>query len=203
VTHHRQEIVARGREIAARVVGADFASSPGACLILSASVIVAARERGIRLVLQAGSASWMRIRPEEDDGVGVTHFTYQWSPADWASQQALKNGMMPEIHCWAGDPARQELVDLSVGAIPRQCERITSLRWTAEALPDFLWGGQEALPFGSLYVPNAQATLFAASRIREAFGIDVVSGTLVFPDRLEPVFDAAGEEPPGFKAVKQ
>ena len=46
------------------------------CLYLTLCVILVARRYNIHLIPQAGTASWERVTPEQDDGIVNTHFSY-------------------------------------------------------------------------------------------------------------------------------
>lgn len=147
----------------ARVIRGTYgvdADNPGACLYDACAVIEAAKRRGIKLVMQAGSAGWPRLTMggPHDDGVCSTHFSYKW---EWpAAQIALSKGNLPEMHVWAGDPSRQELVDISTRFWPEQCKTIIGEEWPEEEPPDFFWGGPK-LPAGVYYEPDLQATMLA------------------------------------------
>lgn len=59
----------------------------GACLYLAAEMVLALQDAGYTDVwLQAGSASWPRLRPEQDHGVSDTHFSYAPAPPSSASR---------------------------------------------------------------------------------------------------------------------
>lgn len=142
---------------------------PGSCLYWSATAIAVAAKLGIRLIMQAGTANFRRLPPHLDDGAPttLTHFSYEWSgaapPLDHpAVQLALKTGkrVLPEMHVWAADPARQEIVDLTTRFLPEMCERTAGLEWLEDAPPRFLWQGNP-LPPGWSYTPNREATFLA------------------------------------------
>lgn len=134
------------------------------CLYWAASVVFAAHTFGRVLKIQAGSASWLRIRPEEDDGVMATHFSYEWQGADPAPYLAA--GILPEMHVWAADVAKREIVDLTVGTLPDVCEETAGLPWTAPKPPLFLWAAQKQIPNGWHYAPNMEAIGLALALIR-------------------------------------
>lgn len=132
----------------------------GACLYLAMASIIAAKRRGIVLVPQAGTAAFWRMGDDfVDDGVTNTHFSYVWSGGVPDKRVVDLTAMPVEIHVWAGDPTRNEIVDLSTGGIPRACVEVGQHTWEAPAPPDYLWG--RSLPGGWAYDANAEATLFA------------------------------------------
>jgi hypothetical protein len=137
----------------------------GACLVYAAEIIEAARKRGLRLVLQAGSAFWPRMTDAQDDGVSPTHFGYEWDPPQVARHLAA--GHLPEMHAWAGDPVTHDLVDLTTGRFPAQCRRMLGEGWPGVQPPAAWWGPARSLPDGVSYVPNREATMLAHQLIAD------------------------------------
>ena len=131
----------------------------GACLVYAAAILGIAQRQGLRLVLQAGSAFWPRMTPEQDDGVSPTHFGYEWDPPNVARHLAA--GHLPEMHAWAGDPVTQDLVDLTTGQFPAQCQRMLGAGWPGVRPPLTWWGPARSLPDGVSYTPNRDATRLA------------------------------------------
>ena len=126
------------------------------CLYMTLGVILIARVRGIHLIPQGGSVSWLAVHPDHDDGSSPNAAAYQWDPTHPLSRLSLANGWLPEMHCWAADPERKEIVDITTGL---QMTRFKShFDWTAAPLPDFLWGKPET---GWHYEPNREACLLA------------------------------------------
>lgn len=119
-----------------------------------------------KCIMQAGSASWMMIKPEEDDGKINTHFSYVWEGD--AHTQLIKMSMienyMPEMHAWnailsPGEPP--QLVDVSTKYLKEQCKRL-GMDWTAKDPPEYIWGGAFELRTESIiYNPSEEATKFA------------------------------------------
>jgi hypothetical protein len=144
-------------------------TTPGRCVYDAAAVIACAREHGVTLCVQAGSALWPHKRPEEDDGVSPSHFGYVWDPQAVGvvsrvqeCRHALRNGgtaILPEIHVWAGDVRTQELVDLTTRYWPEQAMRVAQLEWTAPAPPDYLW--HDEVDAGISYEPFEDASRLA------------------------------------------
>jgi hypothetical protein len=74
---HKRQLMAEAR----RLVPEWWPGQPAqaSCVLYAAALEALAMKRhDIRLVPQAGSACWARILPENDDGVIMTHFGYQW-----------------------------------------------------------------------------------------------------------------------------
>lgn len=124
-----------------------------------------------RVVIQAGSMSWPRIKPEEDDGKCNTHFSYQFE----ATNEQLKAKLdvaaankhrrdfflaLPEIHVWLGIPETQELIDFSTENLPSTCCFTLGETWTAPKPPPYLWTDNEGMPLGVHYKANMYATSF-------------------------------------------
>lgn len=136
---------------------------PGSCLYWTMAVIEAAAQRGLRLIPQAGTAVFRRLPPHLDDGAEttLTHFSYVWQPGSGGSLMVLPGGraVLPEMHVWAADPARGEIVDLSTRHVAEMCRETTGMEWLEEPPPPFLWARE--LPAGWSYVPDREATAFA------------------------------------------
>jgi len=159
----RRTIIARADKLMARY----FPGIPrqGACLYYAWAVCQAAREEGHRFLLQAGTAFWPRMTLAQDDGVSPLCFGYQWDPV--AAQGYLARQMMPEMHCWVGDPAEGEVIDLTTGYWPVECKRIIGLDWPGPRPPDHVWASPLTLPDGVRYEPDREAGL-VARRLLEA-----------------------------------
>lgn len=140
-------------------------SEQGACLLYAGATVTTAAAHGRHLVLQAGTALWPRVRPEQDDGVSSTHFGYEWDPPNVTRH--LMAGNMPEMHVWAGDPLTQELIDLTTGHFPAQCKALIGAAWPGDLPPAIWWGPAKDLPEGALYEPNRDATLLAHQLLRD------------------------------------
>ena len=133
------------------------------CLVWAMCGIVALRTMRVPVVLQAGTMQWRIVPEDKDDGEMATHFGYQWDPGSPMSELSMRFGNLPEIHCWLGIVQSQEVIDFSTGSLKWHAEGL-GLRWLAPDPPEFLWCGVEDLPrFGASYIPNRDATLYAAS----------------------------------------
>lgn len=136
----------------------------GMCLYWAAAAYQALSVRGYDALLQAGSLNWPIIPPWLDDGVGATHFSFEFEPHTVMSQFLMSNGQLPEMHVWVKLRATDEIIDLTTGFLQEQSRRLTSLPWLTDEPPPYLWSRE--LPSGVHYRPNAGAIQYAWSLIR-------------------------------------
>ena len=141
---------------------------PGQCLYYAHHTARILWRHGHKVVIQAGSLQWPRVRREEDDGKVRTHFAYEWNLDDPKSRAALEAGQLPELHVWTGLVDQQVLIDFSTRHL-QVAARKAGLEWTALAPPRFLWCPATALPDWVVYRPNAEATIFACSCLKHLF----------------------------------
>jgi hypothetical protein len=137
----------------------------GACAYASLVLIALAYKRyKTKLTLQAGSLQWKFTRDDLDDGVSSNNFAYMWEPDSTQTAERIAANVLPELHVWCGDVARQEIIDLSTGDLPRESKRILgpATRWTTELPPDYLWCSVSKIPTDARYIPDAEATKLAA-----------------------------------------
>lgn len=154
---NKDEIIIEIRQKAAKAFPTVAPSR--SCLYLAATAVVVLERHGVRAVLQAGTSQWPRIRPEEDDGVCSTHFSYMWEPFSETTLRKIREGLLPEMHCWAAIPETGELVDPSTRYLPSQCLITAGLEWTAPLPPDYLWADE--LPPAVVYRPDMLAIKLA------------------------------------------
>lgn len=150
----------------------------GACLYLAAMTADKLRSMGARCLLQAGSATWLRIRPDQDDGVVMNRFGYEFDPEK--AGPGFRDGMvcLPEMHCWAAIPDGPQLIDLTTGSQPLMCKRTTGADWPGDPPPDYLWATPKGVKaIGAMYTPHPAA-------IQAAFMFLVVSGEEGLAKRL-------------------
>lgn len=167
------DVIAAARQIAQR-------SFPGVnlhagCLMLAWAAIAASRRAGLsNWKLYAGSATWPCQDPAHDDGINPSHFGYCWDLSDPVSALRLVQGLMPEMHVWAGfglSPVQHDkdgayigpetIVDLTTRSWPVQCRRILGRPWQAPMPPDYLWARYDQLPEGVSYRPYREAGALA------------------------------------------
>lgn len=128
---------------------------------------------GIGCVPCAGSASFLIVPPELDDGVSPTHFSFMWETPPGGVMRTLADSIakgkqvtaLPEMHCWNYLPATQEIVDFSAGTIPAMAERM-GFKWQTPKLPPFLWRRPTSLLPAAIYTPNRDAAQLAMRIIR-------------------------------------
>jgi hypothetical protein len=149
----------------------------GWCLYYAVYGTMALKKLGLRAVLQAGSAGWMRIKPEEDDGVIATHFSYMWTPTEPISRAALARGLMPEMHAWIALPDEQTIVDFTSGMFPAHAKRMGGVEWTGPLPPLYFWGTEEDLN-GGFYRPDVEAITFALKKVLTAMSRDYLDQLL-------------------------
>ncbi len=138
----------------------------GLCLYWAAFGVTEIRSWGRPAIIQAGTASWPRIRPEEDDGVMATHFSYVWTPGSRPDHAA---GKLPEMHVWIALPDTLEVVDFTTSLWPDQCRKVTGMEWTAPDPPPWIW--TKRLPPGVVYTPDHDAIALARTLIADELKI--------------------------------
>lgn len=126
------------------------------CLHWALSTVQVLNEHGVRAVLQAGSASWPMLLPSQDDGVKRTHLSYMFEGSARTYNRA-RQGLLPEMHCWAALPERAEIVDLTTGFQEQRALELTGQAWQGKPLPDYFWGTAKDLPTGWVYRPDLKA----------------------------------------------
>ncbi len=144
------------------------ADAPGNCIFAAVAAIRAARVRGRRLRLRAGTCFWPRRR---DDGTDAL-FGFQWEGTlAPAVQDAVRRGKLPEVHVWADDPRRGDIVDLSTGGFPILAARLGYADWPAIPPPAWWWGSPTALPTGARYEPAGDALAMVKAFLPDAFSM--------------------------------
>jgi len=149
--HIQREVIAATK---VRVDALSPEMSAGACLYWASETVRELSRRGTRAIIQAGSASWPRVRPEDDDGIIDTHFGYVFERSD-RDRERFNRGLLPELHCWAAIPDTGELIDLTTGYQMDQARETAALDWPAPELPPYYWG--RVLPERWYYKPDLTA----------------------------------------------
>lgn len=142
----------------------------GGCLYWAMCTVLAAKNLGLERLgyefqIQAGTASFIRIRPEHDDGVIDNAFSYQFE-MDEKTAMMVAQDMMPEMHCWVGCPKTGTLFDPTTGFLPEQCRETAKMAWLAPDPPPFVCFTQETAPGWAFYAPSMEATGLAHMFIR-------------------------------------
>jgi hypothetical protein len=153
--------------------------SSARCFYYGIRTVEALRKAGLHVLLQAGSCSWPRIRPEQDDGVAMTHFSYLWTPEEPASQRAMRLGIMPEMHVWAADPEANEIIDFTSGFFPEQAKALVGFDWPGDLPPKYLWANTKDIPRGVQYRADIDAIKLAFSFAVELYGKKYVREVLL------------------------
>ncbi len=156
------------REFAAKVRHTTYDLFPemrdrqgGMCVYANGVAMHLLREAGVPVVPQGGSLHWPIIKPEQDDGVRDTHFSYQW---DYEQNQTpaiamLVAGKVPEVHCWLGIVDTQEVLDFSLYGLKRHASLNLGDQAAGMEVPDYLW--QHELPWGVHYKAEYNASSLA------------------------------------------
>src|SRR5579871_1368651 len=127
------------------------------------------RRLGLDAIIQAGSASWPRILPEQDDGVCPTHFSYVFEAGHPETLRRLRAHSCPEMHAWVGVRGRGEVVDLTSRYFPVMCRKVIGMDWPGAPPPDFLWTSMRRLPAGVVYRADATANTVACRLLEAMF----------------------------------
>ena len=135
---------------------------PGqACLYWAHYTVEVLKALGVLAVFQAGSASWPRLRPDQDDGVSPTHHSYVWEPDSVVTKARIVAGAMPELHVWAAIPEHGEIIDMTTRYWAEQCRLIQKLDWPGDKPPTYFWGTADEMPAGVMYAPDMTAIALA------------------------------------------
>lgn len=165
----RQQRTDVAAEVLIRIdsLGANLVQRQRACLYYGAFTALAIARRGVRAILQAGSASWRFKARGHDDGVGPTHYSYEFDPWHFLSAERLARGAFPEMHCWAAIPSTGEIIDLTTRHLPALLRQgLPGETWTAALPPEYFWGRADALPEGWLYRADRAAIDIAFTLLR-------------------------------------
>lgn len=127
----------------------------GLCILWADRVIKELAFYGVRGIFQAGSASWP-FRTDWEADPEMSHLSYVWDQDEPRTVYLLKRDLLPEMHCWVGIPASQELVDLTTIYLPELVNGWPGFRWQAPIM-DHLWTKANDLPHGVSYTPDLAA----------------------------------------------
>lgn len=136
------------------------------CLFWAFFAVEALRGAGLPAQLQAGTAYWPIQDPETDDGVSPNRYgcEFEWS----AGRKRAVQGMLPEMHCWAGvageDP---HIVDLTPRFFKSRAIAL-GMTFTAPDPPDYLWSTGLDLPPGVVYLADRKAIEVAYAFLEHA-----------------------------------
>ena len=138
-----------------------------ACLYYACALqLLAAKQHGIRLMMQAGSAQWPMTLPEDDDGISATHYGYIWEGLQHPAVQAqIRKKELPELHVWLAHRKPDTIIDPTTSTWKKRAEA-DGFVWTGPKPPRYLWLSmneffdlmQEKYPLGIVYQPDLEAT---------------------------------------------
>lgn len=137
----------------------------GHCLFSAAASLLILWARGHRnYILQAGSAFW-RAEEQTPEGLDPLMFGYQYDKD--IALAYLAKGMMPEMHCWVGDPTTNTVLDITSRDQVIQAKRTASIDWDdAVVPPDYEW--RTCADSQGKYRPDEHAIMAAAYLLKEA-----------------------------------
>jgi hypothetical protein len=147
---NKDEIYQQARALLVEWYGEKMLETPGACLYWTQVAMKILNKHGERVIFQAGTMLWTCTLPNYA-------FGYEWTPEEPFSQEAIAQGLIPEVHMWAALPDRNEIVDFSTHGFKRIATEQYGLSWETTDPPLYLWG---APPEGVLYRPIAEATIY-------------------------------------------
>lgn len=119
------------------------------------------KEMDIPAQIQAGTAYWPRLRPEQDDGNSntPTQFGYLFTPSRENMAQVVCSGTMPEMHAWVGirgaNGFPNTVIDPTTFWWPMACLKSTGMDWPGDYPPAYFWS--DRLPRGVTYSPSREA----------------------------------------------
>ena len=145
-----------------------------ACLYWAMATLIAAERNRLRedfgwdFQLQGGTASFVRLADEDDDGHEDTHnaFSYVFEDSQ-VTRTAIREGRLPEMHVWVAC-AVNVIVDVTTGFQPAQCLARGKMPWTAPKPPPFVMFGVDDPPSGLFYAPSRPGTILAHAFAEDA-----------------------------------
>lgn len=167
----KRQIVAEARKLARRTFPCVPDDEAGACLYLAWAVCTVAKAHGLRLLLQAGTACWVRVTDATDNGIEANVFGYEWHADSPQTIALLAANKMPEIHVWAADPVAAEIIDLTTGRWPAQCRKLLGVDWKAPKPPPFYWGSPRDVPGVGFYKAERSACEVAVDLLGRSLGV--------------------------------
>lgn len=144
----------------------------GKCLYSTLCLAFVLQEKKIPFLVQAGSLSYPRLNPEQDDGrpETCTHFSFIWEPRSEATLRAIAENRLPEIHVWMYLPETMEIVDLTTHEFPCLCKEYSGLDWLGDKPPDYIWCKIEHLPRNVFYEADMSAINYVLSCMKIILG---------------------------------
>lgn len=166
-TGNRNTIVEDIRQtMASKYKGNDMTAG---CLYWAKATCLRLLEVNQRAIIQAGSAAWLRIPTEMDDGEIATHYGYWWDAECQSNMVQLIKGELPEMHVWVALPDKNQIVDLTTGFQVDRCRETIGQDWIADHPPDWLWMDAEKVrSIDAMYVPCPVAIQLAYGLLAES-----------------------------------
>lgn len=120
----------------------------------------------MRSVIAAGSATFLAVPEELDDGVSPTHYSYVYEGWDCFPWE------LPELHCWVAGcdvDGKIYLIDPTVKYVPSLAEDL-GIKWRTPKPPKCLWVEPSNLPKGWHYVPDQAAMANVNAIVQKLYG---------------------------------
>lgn len=144
------------------------ATGYGGCLYWMQAGFVVLQDAGLKPQIQAGSAHFPIVRPDQDDGTSATHWGFEWEPGHPKSIKQRAADLLPEMHCWLALIETNEVIDFSTHTFP-DVARTMGFFWKCEPPPDFIWGTADKIPARFYYHANWDAIKFLHDFIKRKF----------------------------------
>jgi hypothetical protein len=139
-------------------------ASTGLCFWYALALHIEAKLAGRNLMLQAGTAEWQRVPPEDDDGVMATHYGYVFEKdapytkafaRELMGSSKLQRSILPEMHVWLIDVDKHALVDPTAGHFVAQAKTLCGFDWPGPVPPETLWCPIDDVPKDGTLIYNA------------------------------------------------
>lgn len=110
------------------------------CLHWAFATALALGDFGYDACVNAGSAEFLAVPDEFDNGIDPTHFSYHWQneSREEIERKYLSAMILPEMHVWAAVPSERLIVDMTTQFLPRLSAR-AGVPWRAPEPPVCLW----------------------------------------------------------------
>lgn len=166
----RQKDVEAIRRLAIRLAPAEYDPHLSCIYHAAATMFYMRRVHGNgNVFLQAGSASWPRLRDDQDDGKPTTpnQFSYVFSLESPGTAIQLAKGFLPEMHAWCYDQTTGCFIDTTVEYQPEACKKMTGMDWPGDPPPPFIWHTVKDMPNRIIYQAHRAAVLIAERGIQQ------------------------------------
>lgn len=158
----QSQIIERAEEVLALIVPSTVDRRKG-CLYHALAMSTALAEAGYdRVILQAGSASFL-FDPSSQEPL-PSHYSYVFEESATDIFLALMSGQLPEMHVWVAAKETPSSDWVIIDATTKHLPALTGglgMQWVAPEPPDCLWVTAKELPTGWHYEPCQPATELA------------------------------------------